>query len=162
MNVEFKRNLLARLCIPALMIAITASAYATDAKTNAHAMGTSMGSMSSSDAMKSTREMRASQLIGMDVEGSDGKHVGKIRDLVVNVTTGEVRYAMLEFDPGIFSSEMVFAIPLKELALTGEDKHRSEPRRVREPRSRGDALIAPSCSAPYPGCIAASLRRNMP
>lgn len=74
------------------------------------------------------RGVRASKLIGMDVVGSDGKNVGKIRDLVVNVTTGDVRCALLEFDPGFFRSENVFAIPLKELTVTGEDKHLPYPK----------------------------------
>ncbi|MDQ6618675.1 MAG: PRC-barrel domain-containing protein [Pseudomonadota bacterium] len=67
--------------------------------------------------------VRASEVIGMDVQGSGGKSVGTVRDLVVNITTGDVRYAMLEFDPGVFKSEKVFGVPLSELSFPADGKH---------------------------------------
>lgn len=73
-------------------------------------------------AASSSKTARASKLIGMKVRGVQGKDVGRIKDLVVNVTTGEVRYAMLEFDAGFLQSERVFAVPLSELDLEGDRK----------------------------------------
>ncbi len=66
--------------------------------------------------------MRASKVIGMDVQGAAGKNVGKIKDLIVDLKTGDVRYAMLEFDPGFFKSDKVFAVPLSALGFVAEDK----------------------------------------
>ncbi|RZA21552.1 MAG: PRC-barrel domain containing protein, partial [Proteobacteria bacterium] len=36
------------------------------------------------------------------------------------VNTGDVRYALLEFDPGFFKSEKLFAVPVKELKKDGD------------------------------------------
>jgi len=112
MNVKFKRNLLAGLCIPALTIAMTASAYATDAKTNAHATGTSTGAMGSSDAMKSTRDMRASKLIGSEVKNAQGENLGEIKDLVIDVKHGRVHYAILSFGGFLGMGDKLFAFPV--------------------------------------------------
>ena len=112
MSVKFKRNLLAGLCIPALTIAMTASAYATDAKTNANAMGTATGTMGSSDAMKSTREMRASKLIGSEVKNAQGENLGEIKDLVIDVNHGRVHYAILSFGGFLGMGDKLFAFPV--------------------------------------------------
>lgn len=63
------------------------------------------------------RELRASKLIGMSVRDAQGKNIGQIEDLVVNMNNGDVRYAVLSFDPGILSPEQLFAVPTKELRL---------------------------------------------
>lgn len=68
----------------------------------------------------SAHSMRATELIGMKVTGSGGKSVGEIKDLIVNVNTGDVRYALLEFDPGFFKAEKLFAVPLKDLSLDAQ------------------------------------------
>jgi len=66
--------------------------------------------------------VRASKVIGMDVQGAAGKNVGKIKDLIVNLNTGDVRYAVLEFDPGFFKSEKLFAVPLSGMKFVSDDK----------------------------------------
>jgi sporulation protein YlmC with PRC-barrel domain len=63
------------------------------------------------------REVRASNLIGQNVKSPQGKSLGGITDLIVDMNTGNVRYAILSFDPGIFSGERLFAVPTKELKL---------------------------------------------
>ena len=73
-------------------------------------------------AASAYRAARASKLIGMDVQGTAGKNVGKIKDLIVNLKTTDVRYALLEFDPGFFQSEMLFAVPVSALKFVADDK----------------------------------------
>lgn len=68
------------------------------------------------------RAVRASMVIGMDVQGAAGKSVGKIKDLIVNLNNADVRYAVLEFDPGFFQSPMLFAVPLSALSYVAEGK----------------------------------------
>ncbi|MEJ7687291.1 MAG: PRC-barrel domain-containing protein [Variovorax sp.] len=86
--------------------------------------------------------MRASTLIGKSVRGNDGKNVGQIRDLMVNMNTGDVHYAMLEFDAGIFKPEQLFEVPIKELrmAADGDDLsyNMSKERLERVSVNRGD------------------------
>lgn len=109
------------LCIPALAIGFAAGAAAQGAvpvmKKDAP-VAMSAKDMKSQPA--TMQAMRASKLIGMKVNGAQGKDVGEIKDLIVNVNTGDVRYALLEFDPGFFKSEKLFAIPVKELKKDGD------------------------------------------
>jgi PRC-barrel domain len=44
------------------------------------------------------------------VRNPAGKALGEINDLIVDMNTGEVRYAILEFDPGVFTPEKLFAV----------------------------------------------------
>lgn len=53
----------------------------------------------------------------MEVQNPQGQDLGKISDMVVNMNTGDVRYAVLEFDPGIFKGEKLFAVPTKQLRM---------------------------------------------
>lgn len=64
----------------------------------------------------------ATELIGIKVNGAQGKDIGEIKDLIVNVNTGDVRYALLQFDPGFFKSDKLFAVPLKELSMESGQK----------------------------------------
>jgi sporulation protein YlmC with PRC-barrel domain len=78
------------------------------------------GAMQSADQAQTARtqnvrEMRASNLIGQNVKSPQGNSLGEINDLVVDMNTGKVRYAILAFDPGIFSGERLFAVPTNEL-----------------------------------------------
>jgi len=66
--------------------------------------------------------VRAGDLIGMNVQGSQKKSVGEIKDLIINVNTGDVRYALLEFDPGFFKSEKLFAVPINALTMGADRK----------------------------------------
>jgi sporulation protein YlmC with PRC-barrel domain len=66
------------------------------------------------------RALRASQLIGKQVKSPEGKNLGKIEDLIVDMNTGQVRYSILAFDPGVLTAERLFAVPTKELRMTGD------------------------------------------
>ena len=74
------------------------------------------------DARHSYHAVRASELIGKNVRGSEKKDVGQIKDLIINVNTGDVRYALLEFDPGFLKSEKLFAVPINALTMAADRK----------------------------------------
>lgn len=108
------------LAIPALSIGL-ASVAVSQTVTPTMKKDEPVPVMAKDKASTSTmRAVRASELIGKKVTGSQGKDVGEIKDLIVNVNTGDVRYALLEFDPGFFKAEKVFAVPLKELSMDGK------------------------------------------
>ena len=50
-------------------------------------------------------------MIGKEVRNPQGKNIGRIRDMVVDMNIGHVRYAQLEFDPGNLRGERLFAVP---------------------------------------------------
>lgn len=75
------------------------------------------------DAVSKGHAMRASKIIGAKVRGgAEDKKLGEIEDLVVEMGSGNVRYAVLEFDPGVFSSDKLFAVPMKELRPANDDE----------------------------------------
>ena len=55
---------------------------------------------------------RASELIGKDVRDADGKNLGKIRDLVIDMNKQKVHYAVLEFDPGRARDDRLYQFPI--------------------------------------------------
>ena len=60
--------------------------------------------------------IRASQLIGKDVRSRQNVDVGKITDLVLNMDTGNVRYAVMSLRGEIGPGETrLYAIPVKSL-----------------------------------------------
>jgi len=69
---------------------------------------------------------RASELIGKDVVNVAGKDVGDLKDLVINMNAQKVHYAVLEFDPGIFRSEKLFAVPLRAFMFKRDPGDRSD------------------------------------
>lgn len=80
--------------------------------------------------------VRASDLIGKSVQGSEKKSVGEIKDLIINVNTGDVRYALLEFDPGFLKSEKLFAVPINALTMGADHKSLSYQNMSREKLER--------------------------
>src|SRR5262245_10710910 len=60
-------------------------------------MVTLFGTVSVGNAKDKSGVLKASELIGMKVEGTDGKNLGKIRDLVIDPYDGEIDYAVLDF-----------------------------------------------------------------
>lgn len=110
--------------IPAigLSLATTVFAAADSASSNPTSAGTQSAHAQSAQK-QNLREMRASQLIGRDVTNPQGQDLGEISDLIVDMNSGDVRYAIMKFDKGLFSGERLFAIPTAELkASQGNDK----------------------------------------
>ncbi|MCO5099774.1 MAG: PRC-barrel domain-containing protein [Burkholderiaceae bacterium] len=64
------------------------------------------------------REVRATDLIGANVRNPQQMSLGEIEDLIVDMKTGEVRYAILAFDPGILSGEKLWGVPTSELRMS--------------------------------------------
>lgn len=130
--------------LPALAIGVSMSAVAHTtgaAAADAPAKATAAREHGSKQ-QAAYRGMRASKVIGMEVRNPKGENLGKISDLVVDLTTGDVRYAVLEFDPGIFKDETLFAVPTSKLRMTGDrdelvyDMDRGRLEKVGVPRAK--------------------------
>ena len=59
------------------------------------------------------RMMRASELIGKDVNDRSGKDAGEIEDMVINMANGQIRYVVLDFDKAWSPDDKLVALPLK-------------------------------------------------
>jgi sporulation protein YlmC with PRC-barrel domain len=105
--------------LSAVALSLSTTAFA---QTNANTTPTSPANATQADTAPSAdyRPLRASKLIGMKVQNPQGQDLGKISDMIVNMNTGDVRYAVLEFDPGIFEGEKLFAVPTSQLRMAAD------------------------------------------
>lgn len=106
--------------VAAALVAIGGDGHAASAATD-QAAATKQASGKKAESTP-YRALRASKIIGKEVRNPEGKNIGQIRDLIVNMNNGQVRYAMLEFDPGIFQGERLFAVPTTQLRLGSDDQ----------------------------------------
>ena len=75
------------------------------------------------DARDRNGVFKASELIGMKVQGTDGKNLGDIKDLVINPDDGAIDYAVLDFGGFLGIKDKYFAIPWDALQVaSGKDK----------------------------------------
>ncbi len=67
---------------------------------------------------------RSANVLGMTVENQTRKKLGSIKDLVVDVDTGEIRYAVLSFGGIAGFGDKMFAIPWKAMKCeySGEEE----------------------------------------
>ena len=66
--------------------------------------------------------LKASELIGMSVQGTDGKKLGDIKDLVIDPEEGGIEYAVLEFGGFAGIGDKYFAVPWEALQLDPTNK----------------------------------------
>lgn len=65
---------------------------------------------------------RASELVGKSVQDVEGKKLGVLRDLVIDMNGGKVRYAALDFEPGKARPDKLLAIPVSSFIFR-EDRN---------------------------------------
>lgn len=56
---------------------------------------------------------RASQLIGMGIQNNAGKNVGNINDLVLDASSGKIRYAAVTYGGFLGIGNKMFAVPFE-------------------------------------------------
>lgn len=112
--------------LPAAGLALAAPAFGTSDTSTSQQLAMQQKSAGAQSSEKQNAEhyrgMRASELIGQDVKSPQGNNLGEISDLIIDMNSEKVRYAILAFDPGIFSGERLFAVPTTELRW-GKEKN---------------------------------------
>ena len=68
------------------------------------------------------QRLSATSIIGDSVENNEGENLGKIDNLMVNVHTGLVEYAVVEFGSFLGLGGKLFEIPFKELRVNPAKK----------------------------------------
>ena len=63
------------------------------------------------------KRLTATSIIGDTVENYEGENLGNIEDLMINLQTGEVEYAVIEYGSFLGLGGKMFAIPFNELEL---------------------------------------------
>lgn len=66
--------------------------------------------------------LSASTLVGDKVTNTQGEDLGKIEELMLDLESGRVAYAVLSFGAGFFQSGKLFAIPWASLAVDENNK----------------------------------------
>ncbi|AKJ27507.1 hypothetical protein AAW51_0816 [Caldimonas brevitalea] len=80
------------------------------------------GAAATPQNLPNQRLVRASQLVGKDVDDATGRDAGEIEDVVVNLGTGRVRYAVLDFDKAWSPQDRLLAVPLRAFAFPTSDR----------------------------------------
>lgn len=71
---------------------------------------------------KDSPYVMASKLIGTDVDDNNGKNVGEIEDVVVDLESGQVQYALMEFDKSWSPEDKLFAFKMSDFQKGKDDK----------------------------------------
>ncbi len=66
---------------------------------------------------KYRRTLSAGSVIGTNVVNSQGEDLGSIEELMINVETGEVAYAVLSFGGFMGMGDKLFAVPWRSLVV---------------------------------------------
>ncbi len=68
-----------------------------------------------------TRIIEASTLKGTDVKNLTNENIGEIKDLMINLETGNVEYAVLSFGGFMGIGDKHFAVPVQALNFSAND-----------------------------------------
>ncbi len=69
-----------------------------------------------------TKTLSASSLRGTDVKNTKGENLGELKDLMIDVESGRVSYAVLSFGGFLGMGDKYFAIPLQKFSVDTEDE----------------------------------------
>ena len=72
--------------------------------------------------MDAMHHARVSTIEDMHVRNTAGEDIGKIKDLVVDVNSGKVLYAALDFGGFLGVGDKLFAVPFHSFQVKGTDK----------------------------------------
>lgn len=126
-------------------------ALSGDGSTSSSAGGESNGGSGGSVGTIANRQnmRRASELLTMGVRGPKGGEVGDVRDLVLDLRTGQVRTLVVEFDRSFSPEERRVALPMNEIAQVTDDDliTRRNPEQLRQ-APVFDAQQVPSLARP--------------
>ncbi len=74
------------------------------------------------DARDKTGVLKASDVIGMKVEGTDDKSLGTIKDLVLDPVEGDIQYAVLDFGGFLGIKDKYFVVPWEAITFNATGK----------------------------------------
>jgi sporulation protein YlmC with PRC-barrel domain len=81
-----------------------------------------VGTLGTAHARDKTGVLKGSDVIGMKVEGIDGKKLGDIKDLVIDPMDGDIDYAVLDYGGFLGVGDKYFAVPWEALQFSDDGK----------------------------------------
>lgn len=93
--------------------AVTATAQDDAAEKRALKRAAQQGTTGALDSKTSAGTVRASQLIGMNIQNDQEESVGEIKDFVLDTRTGRVRYVAVTYGGFLGVGNKMFAVPFE-------------------------------------------------
>jgi sporulation protein YlmC with PRC-barrel domain len=113
MKSGLKQKLTCVALASAFGLAVSMPSFAQQSgSTAANAQANQAASKASADARQSGLDVRASKVIGKNVENTQGENLGEIKDLIVDVGNQRVHYAVLSFGGALGVGDKLFAYPI--------------------------------------------------
>lgn len=121
MKCHLKQQVLGLLCA----VCLTGQAFAQNKTGNPNPAQTPSTNAPSTNAnaatqdtnAKATMHLRASKLIGMNIQNPEGKSVGEINDLVIDGDSGKVNYAAVTYGGFLGIGNKMFAVPFEAFEM---------------------------------------------
>jgi sporulation protein YlmC with PRC-barrel domain len=114
-----------RILAPALGLSLAVPVFAQTSGTAASPRAADRNAPAATTGQHAARtDMRASKLIGKNLENAQGQNVGEIKDLIVDVNGGRAHYAIVSFGGAMGVGDKLFAYPVTQLkpGRTDRDK----------------------------------------
>lgn len=111
------------------LLAIGSQAQGQDTKTQQQVQGKQSGNATRAgnlDDKTVGTSIRASQLIGMNIENKAGEGVGEISDLVIDARTGKVSYAAVTYGGFIGIGNKMHAVPMAAFKFMADPDDKDE------------------------------------
>jgi sporulation protein YlmC with PRC-barrel domain len=115
----FRLKPLAMLRVPAIILAFAGPVFANDQNTAPRSGNTQPARVSNAPSAEVTRDaedVHASRLIGMQVRDRSGEQVGKIEDIVVDLSDERVRYAVIATGGFLGIGEKHYTYPMSRFS----------------------------------------------
>ncbi|HUG66259.1 MAG TPA: PRC-barrel domain-containing protein [Pirellulaceae bacterium] len=119
MSSIFATGLAMALCLA--LVSVTATAQETQTKKNP--VRSQIGTL---DNKTSGASFRASKLIGMNIQNELGKSVGEVNDMVLDASTGKVRYLAVTYGGFLGLGNKMFAVPYEAFTCRPDTNDRDE------------------------------------
>lgn len=100
-----------------------ASATSSQAAQNQQGQSARAQQGQSAQQQQAGPHIRASELIGRDVQNRQGQDLGDVEDVLVNINSGEVEYAVLSFGGFLGMGDKLFAFPLTAFDRSQDRDH---------------------------------------
>lgn len=78
------------------------------------------------DSKTSGSNIRASQLMGLNIQNAQGDSLGEINDLVINASTGKIRYAAVTYGGFLGVGDKLFAVPFEAFKVQVDPEDRDD------------------------------------
>ena len=69
------------------------------------------------------KRLAASSIVGDHIFSPAGEDLGRITDIMIDITEGKVDYVVIEFGGFLGMSQKYIAVPLKDLTIAKEHRH---------------------------------------